>query len=67
MHLADLDLDGQLDLLVTLGATKLGLLRGRGDGTFEAPILTDSGGGLAVVADLNRDGRPDLVMATGIG
>jgi FG-GAP-like repeat len=44
----------------------LGVLRGNGDGTFRAPVLYGSGGFNSisvVVADVNRDGKPDLVVA----
>lgn len=63
---ADLDEDGHVDLLVDHRAGEgLLVLRGRGDGTFEAPgTLVESGGdpyrGLAV-GDLNGDGQLDLV------
>ncbi|HXJ79224.1 MAG TPA: VCBS repeat-containing protein, partial [Candidatus Methylomirabilis sp.] len=67
VRLADLDLDGHLDVIVSLEGTKVGLLRNRGNGTFEAPVLFDAVGGQAVVADLNGDRRPDLVFATQVG
>jgi hypothetical protein len=67
VRLADFDLDGHPDIVVSVDGTKLALLRNRGDGTFEPPVVFDAGGGLAVVADVNRDGRPDLVVATSLG
>jgi len=67
LRLADLDLDGRPDIIVSFEGTKLGLLKNRGDGSFEPPVLVDAGAGFAVPADLNRDGRPDLVVATHVG
>ena len=63
----DVDRDGHLDLLVSVNGSQLAVLRGRGNGTFEGPVLFDSGGGQAVAADLNNDGRPDFVLATQVG
>jgi hypothetical protein len=42
----------------------LGVLLGNGDGTFQPVVLYDSGGqgtSSLVVADVNRDGKPDVV------
>jgi len=47
----------------------VGVLLGNGDGTFQPPVVFFSGGssgdsiGSLAVADLNGDGRPDLVVA----
>jgi hypothetical protein len=71
---ADLDADGNLDLLVgDIGnGGRLSVLYGRGDGTFEPPVQMhlDNGYQLAlgsnnqmVAADVNRDGVPDLIVA----
>lgn len=67
VRVADFDLDGHPDVIVSVDGTKIALLRNRGDGTFEPAVVFDAGGGIAVAADVNRDGRPDLVVATSIG
>lgn len=68
---ADVNGDGKLDLVVTnFGLTpgpvgSIGVLLGNGDGTFQPAITYYSGGGFAfslVIADLNADGRPDVVV-----
>ena len=71
---ADLRNNGILDLVVTnynLGdtqhpSTTVSVLRGNGDGTFQAPVDYDVGDknpDAVVVADLNGDGIPDIVTA----
>jgi hypothetical protein len=66
---SDFNRDNKPDLAVTAGAGLVVILLGNGNGTFQPPLtntLTSgatSAGGLAV-ADLNRDGNPDLVVAT---
>jgi hypothetical protein len=75
---ADVNGDGKPDLVVanqcvdsscsTDGAA--GVLLGNGDGTFQAAVTYDSGGLLSdsiAVADVNGDGKPDLVVANACG
>src|SRR6185369_3655852 len=65
----DLDGDGIIDLAVGQAQGVL-LLTGKGDGTFRDPVafltsLESSGNGAAALirsADLNLDGRPDLIV-----
>jgi hypothetical protein len=71
--IADLDGDGNNDFLLSPAATltdspsPLMILYGRGDGSFEAPqelpvprLYTQ-----VVIADVNRDNKPDLVLTDG--
>jgi hypothetical protein len=60
----DADGDGNLDLVVAAYGT-LGpwLALGRGDGTFQSPVLLDSATNVSLATgDLNDDQRPDLVV-----
>ncbi len=58
----DFNGDGKVDLVVT-NSTNLDIFFGNGDGTFQAPIITNIGTGLGavVVVDLNNDGKLDVV------
>jgi len=72
----DLDNDGNLDVVVGHGiacyqapcipATSITVMRGRGDGTFQAPQVIDVGSDTAAigVGDFNRDALSDLVIAS---
>jgi hypothetical protein len=70
---ADVNGDGRPDLLVANEYDQkynpggsAGVLLGNGDGTFQAAVTYYSGGEAALsiaVADVNGDGRPDLVVA----
>jgi VCBS repeat protein len=59
--IADLDGDAKLDLAVGNATNRVVVLPGNGDGTFGARTDFPAGGTALVVADLNLDGRPDLV------
>jgi hypothetical protein len=73
---ADVNADGKPDLVVTncggcygppfIGhGGSIGVLLGNGDGTFQPATIYDSGGSVPVfvaVADVNDDGKPDLVV-----
>jgi hypothetical protein len=69
---ADVNGDGKPDLLVLNQSTnqtaypKLGVLFGNGDGTFQAATTYNTGGLIGTsmaVADVNGDGKPDVVVA----
>jgi hypothetical protein len=73
-EVADVNGDSKVDVVATVwcgGANCIirglvAVLLGNGDGTLQAAQTYDSGGFLTnsvVVADLNGDGRPDLVVA----
>lgn len=59
--LADFDLDGARDVAVIYGASSQ-VLRGHGDGTFDAGVLlpAPTRGERVLVVDADEDGRPDL-------
>ena len=72
---ADVNGDGILDLIVANqqqnkndAEGSISVMLGKGNGTFHAPVNYDSGGQSAysiVVADVNGDGKLDLVVANG--
>ena len=55
-HLADITMDGNLDLLTEDGA----IVPGKGDGTFGAPQAFDYYAPDLIVLDVNKDGLPDV-------
>jgi hypothetical protein len=70
---ADVNGDGKPDLLVAINCTSsvdcsglVAVLLGNGDGTFHPAVAYSSGGQSAesvAVADVNGDGKPDLLVA----
>jgi hypothetical protein len=75
LHAADLDLDGKIDLFTVnliddgmdaiIDPGSLSLLRGHGDGTFDAAVAVPAGQwpNDAAAGDLDHDGDVDLVEA----
>lgn len=65
--LADFDGDGRLDVVVAETENEAAVLLGKGDGTFAAPAYYSAWDGVSRVAtgDVNRDGKQDIVIATG--
>ncbi len=73
----DINGDGKLDLIVAnqtasdgnyLNGSVASVLLGNGDGTFKAPVSyasDDFNGSSIVVADVDGNGKPDVVMASG--
>ena len=71
---ADVNGNGKLDLIVAIECADqncngaVSVLLGNGDGTFRAPVTYPSGGPEAwavAIADVNRDGKPDLLVVNG--
>lgn len=63
---ADVNGDGKLDLVVA--SSNVSVLLGNGDGTFQLPIQLPSHGHhptQLIVADFNRDGKPDVGTING--
>jgi len=66
LALADVNLDGRLDVLMTDGMGKLDVYTNQGGGVFNAPAVTldlkiTNPGGALVTGDLNGDNKPDVV------
>jgi len=74
---ADVNGDGNRDLIVAnqcsgsdfcVGSGSVSVLLGDANGSFQVPLSFASGGSFlysVAVADVNGDGRPDLVLANG--
>jgi Big-like domain-containing protein/VCBS repeat protein len=77
--LVDLDGDGKKDVVLTpfvnlanpffVAPQALMVLYGKGDGTFEPPVLLPISHFYThlIVADVNSDGQPDLILHDGVG
>ena len=75
MAIADVNGDGKLDVLTARqcgpqscssggDAPAVDLLLGNGDGTFASPVPVAPPAVSIVVADMNHDGKPDLISGT---
>jgi hypothetical protein len=77
---ADVNGDGKPDMVVLnacpitgcVNTEVVGVLLGNGDGTFQPAVTYSSGGtsygrGSVAIADLNKDGKPDLVVTNPCG
>ena len=67
VQVGDFNHDGKLDAVVTNTITdQVAILLGNGDGTFQSPVTYSAGSGsfpiYLKVADLNKDGKLDLVI-----
>jgi hypothetical protein len=67
----DFNNDGNLDVIVSLSGNALVFIPGNGDGTFGAPVLfsaqtSTSSAGPPLTADLNNDGKPDLIWNSSV-
>ena len=68
LAVADVNGDGKLDVLTANeNSSTIGVLLGNGNGTFQAPATFSAGTGSnphdIAVADVNGDGRPDVLTA----
>ena len=75
LAVGDLNGDGKPDIAVTdqcltYACGTVAVLLGNGDGSFQPAVGYSSGGenpGAVVIADMNRDGKPDMVVANLFG
>ena len=67
LQLQDVDADEHLDI-VTVGSQRLSVFHGRGDGSFQSALRSETGSELHAMAleDINHDGLADAVVATGL-
>jgi len=70
LAVGDVNRDGKLDLLVSIcsdaNCATVSVLLGKGDGSFQPPLFSAGGlnGSPMTIADVNGDGKPDLLMAS---
>ncbi len=75
----DFNGDGRIDLAIspiatsagapteTTAVSNLAVLRGNGDGTFQTPLITGNAAGpILATADMNGDGKPDLIIGSSV-
>jgi hypothetical protein len=64
--LGDFNQDGRMDLALSGALGGVCILPGNGDGTFAAPVTSDSGTYTAVraIGDFNGDGKLDLIVSS---
>jgi hypothetical protein len=66
LTVADVNDDGELDVIVASGFFTVNVLLGKGDGTLSSAVSYDAGGfgsSAVMIADLNQDRRPDIVVS----
>jgi hypothetical protein len=66
VSLGDFNNDGKLDL-ITQNGSSISVYLGNGDGTFRAPVNHAVNGTAEAVADVNHDGKQDLLIYTAGG
>lgn len=69
VHFLDADSDGKLDVAVLTNAASLRLFKGDGSGkfTFVSEVKIDAGQALSAAADVDHDGRLDLIVNSSTG
>ena len=60
---ADINADGKIDIALANNGGTLNILAGNGDGSFGRPANYLVGSVFVTVAEINNDGKPDLVSA----